>query len=117
MKDAIEAVLALPYAREFVKNDDGTWFARVVELPGCMTEGDTPDEAMANLDDAIELWVGVKLRNGEPVPAPLNAETYSGKFVVRVPKTLHRDLVRRAESEDVSLNQYVLSALSRCIGP
>jgi antitoxin HicB len=112
----IAKVLDLPYAREFVKNSDGSFFARVVEFPGCMTEGETYQEAFENLEDAITGWVDVHLQDGDPIPEPLTAEEYSGKFLVRMPNTLHRDLARRAELEDVSLNQYVLMALSRYVG-
>lgn len=36
--------LALPYTIQITREDESTWFARVVELPGCLTEGDTPEE-------------------------------------------------------------------------
>jgi antitoxin HicB len=117
MKEEIKAVLARPYTRELIKNEDGTWFARIVEFPGCVTEGETAGEALENLEDAMAAWVEVKIEDGDSIPAPLNTDQYSGKFLMRVPKTLHRELARRADLEGVSLNQFALSALSRCIGP
>lgn len=42
--------------------------------------------------------------------------TYSGKVNLRMPRTLHRDLARRAEEEGVSLNQFMVVALARAIG-
>lgn len=116
MKEEVEAILARPYTRELIKNEDGTWFARVVEFPGCMTEGSTAEEAIENLDEAMAAWVEVKKEDGDPIPAPLSTNEYSGKFVMRVPKTLHRELARRADLEGVSLNQFALVALSRCVG-
>lgn len=116
IKEEVEAILARPYTRELIKNEDGTWFARVVEFPGCMTEGETSQEAIENLDEAMAAWVEVKLEDNNPIPAPLSTEQYSGKFLMRVPKTLHRELARRADLEGVSLNQYALVALSRCVG-
>lgn len=112
----IRRYLAMPYARELIKNEDGTWFARVVELKGCMTEGDTPDEAITNLDDAMMGWLHVSLEDGLPIPEPYESQQFSGKFVVRIPRSLHRALVRRADSEGVSLNQFVVTALSRAVG-
>ncbi len=47
------------------------------------------------------------------VPLPNSADRYSGKFVVRVPKSLHRSLAAAAEREGVSLNQYALYKLSK----
>lgn len=108
--------MALPYTREIVRNKDGTWFARVVEFPGCMTEGDTADEAMKNLDEAMAGWIAVHLEDNDPIPPPLSSDQYSGKFLMRVPRTLHRELARRADLEGVSLNQYALSALARAVG-
>lgn len=116
MKEEVNAILARSYTRELIKNEDGTWFARVVEFPGCMTEGDTAEDAIENLDEAMAAWVEVKLEDHDPVPPPLSSDQYSGKFLMRVPKTLHRELARRADLEGVSLNQFALSALSRCVG-
>ncbi len=116
MKEEVKAILARPYTRELIKNEDGTWFARVVEFAGCMTEGNTSEEAIESLDDAMVAWVEVHLEDGDPIPPPLTSDQYSGKFLMRVPKTLHRELARRADLEGVSLNQYALVALSRCVG-
>lgn len=113
----VKAILARPYTRELIKNADGTWFARIVEFPGCLTEGGTAEDAIENLDEAMAAWVEVQIEDGDEIPAPLSSEQYSGKFLMRVPKTLHRELARRAELEGVSLNQFVLSALARCVGP
>ena len=43
-------------------------------------------------------------------------EGYSGRFVVRIPPSLHRDLVRAAAEERVSLNQLAAVALARAVG-
>lgn len=116
IKEEIEKRKSQAYTRELVRNSDGTWFARIVEFPGCMTEGDTQEEALRELDDAMAAWLETKLEDGDTIPEPATAEAYSGKFVVRVPKSLHRDLTRRAEIEGVSLNQLVLTALARAVG-
>lgn len=112
-REEIDRRMALPYTKELRRNGDGTWFARVVEFPGCMTEGDTQAEAIVNLDDAMRAWIAVQVEDGDSIPEPLDPEGFSGKFMVRLPKTLHRDLVRKAEMENVSLNQYVTIALAK----
>jgi antitoxin HicB len=113
LKEKIKRILALPYAREFVPNDDGTWLARVVEFSGCMTEGNTQQAALKNLEDAMAGWVAVHLEDGDPIPPPMAVDDYSGKFMVRIPRSLHRDLARRAHAEGVSLNQYVSTCLAQ----
>jgi predicted RNase H-like HicB family nuclease len=115
-KRELRGILARPYTRELIKNEDGTWFARVVEFVGCMTEGDTSEEAINHLDEAMEAWVEAHLEDGGTIPPPLSSDQYSGKFLMRVPKTLHRELARRADLEGVSLNQFALVALSRFVG-
>ncbi len=115
-KSEAQRYFSLPYIRELVREDDGSWFARVIEFPGCMTVGDTREEALEMLDDAMGAWIEAKLADRETIPAPMTADEFSGRFVVRVTKTLHRDLVRAAERNGVSLNQYVLAMLARSAG-
>jgi len=99
--------LSLPYTIQITREDETTWFARVVELPGCMTEGNSPEEAADMIQDALAAWLEVALEDGRPIAEPQTAETYSGRFVVRVPRTLHQQLVEAAEQEGVSLNQFI----------
>jgi len=81
-----------------------------------MTVGDTREEALEMLDDAMVAWLEAKLEDHEAIPEPLTADDFSGRFVVRVTKTLHRDLVRAAERNSVSLNQFVITLLARGVG-
>jgi antitoxin HicB len=104
--------MALPYTYELRRNDDGTWFACVRDLPGCMTEGDTQAEALEMLEDAMRSWLEVAIERGLRIPEPRPEPAYSGRFVVRVPKSLHRALAERARSEGTSLNQLVVAALA-----
>jgi antitoxin HicB len=104
--------LSLPYTIQITREDESTWFARVVELPGCMTEGDTPEEAAAMIQDALAAWLEVALEDGRLIPEPQTTESYSGRFVVRVPRTLHQQLVEAAEQEGVSPNQFINVALA-----
>ena len=104
--------LNLPYTFELIKEDDGTYFVKVKELPGCMSNGKTADEAMKNIKDAMEIWLESSLRRGLEIPLPEVMREYSGRFIVRVPASLHKKLVIEAKKEGVSLNQYVVSILS-----
>jgi antitoxin HicB len=67
------------------------------------------------IQDAMRGWIEVSLEDGDPIPEPRPLDDYSGKFVVRVPKSLHRELVDAAEREGVSLNQYINVALAQAV--
>jgi antitoxin HicB len=112
----IQQYLELPYTRELVREDDGTWFARILEFPGCMTTGDTQQEALEMLEDAMTAWLRTRLEDRETIPEPVAADDFSGRFVVRVTKSLHRDLVRAAERNGVSLNLFVATTLAQAAG-
>ena len=107
--------MSLDYPVQLVRQDedgDVFWLAEIPDLPGCMTDGATPDEALENLEDAKRLWVETLMGDGFDVPEPTQSREYSGKLLVRMPKSLHERLALSASREGVSLNQYVVSRLS-----
>ncbi len=115
----IEAYIALPYTIEVHKDDsdgDTAYVARVVELPGCMTQADTFEEVEEMVQDAMRAWIESAIEDGVSIPEPRKAEDYSGKFVVRVPRSLHRQLAIAAERDGVSLNAYVSTTLAQAVG-
>jgi len=115
MEKNLEYYMELPYTIEMHQNPEDGWFVRVKELRGCMSHGDTVEEAATMIREAMELWLEVSLDRGLPIPEPRPKDDYSGKFVVRVPRSLHRDLVQAAEEEGVSLNQYINVALAKAV--
>ncbi|MBQ7673638.1 MAG: type II toxin-antitoxin system HicB family antitoxin [Alphaproteobacteria bacterium] len=111
----IEDYLKLPYNINIQKINDESgeyYYARVIELDGCQSDGETVEEAYKNILDAMEGYIETKLANNQEIPLPNNSEQYSGKFVVRIPKSLHKSLAIAAQREGVSLNQYALYKLS-----
>jgi len=116
MEKTLDYYMNLPYTIELRRDPEEGWFVRVKELRGCMSQGDTAEEAMAMIREAMQLWFEVALEEGLPIPEPRTEEEYSGKFVVRVPRSLHRELVESASQEGVSLNQYINVALARATG-
>ena len=107
--------LNLPYSIVIKKTNDESgiyYHATVQELDGCQSTGDTLEEAYTNIYEAMEGWIETKLDNGFEVPKPIDENNYSGRFVLRLPKSLHKKLVLAAEKEGVSLNQYALYKLS-----
>ena len=114
LKD-LKHYLSLPYTIQLTREAHG-WFAEIAELPGCMTQGNSSAEAVEMIQDAMAGWIEIALEDGRSVPEPRSMDDYSGKFVVRVPHSLHRDIVRAAEREGVSLNQFAVVALARAVG-
>lgn len=112
VKDYME--LPYNYIVQPIKDESGEYFyAKVLELDGCQSTGDTFEEAYENLKEAMEGWIEAKLEGGFEVPLPVGYDDFSGKFIVRIPKSLHYKLSVEAEQEGVSLNQYALYKLSR----
>jgi len=119
MTKTVEEYLELPYTIEVVKDENDEysgWFARVVELPGCMTQADSFEELSDMIKDAMIAWIESALEDGQSIPVPRSTEDYSGRFVVRIPKSLHRELVEMAERDGVSLNTFVNVALGKVTG-
>lgn len=115
----LDEYLALPYTIEVHKDEsDGetAYVARVVELPGCITQADSFEELEEMVQDAMRAWIESALEDGAPVPEPRKAEEYSGKFVIRVPRSLHRQLAVIAARDGVSLNTYVSTTLAQAVG-
>jgi antitoxin HicB len=97
-------------------NGDGPgWVATVEELPGCEAHGPTPEDAVAGMGDAVERWVREARASGRDVPPPGAAAAHSGKLLVRMPRSLHAELVRASEREGTSLNAYIVAALSASV--
>jgi antitoxin HicB len=115
----VEEYLDLPYHVVIVRDEDEDgdvgYVAQVQELPGCISQGDTPEEAFESVRDAMYGWIKVALEDGKAIPEPAEEPTYSGRFMVRGPKTLHAALMRAAEQEGVSLNLFVVSALAASV--
>jgi predicted RNase H-like HicB family nuclease len=110
----VQEYMKLPYNYIIhpIHDESGVYFhASVLELDGCQSTGDTIDEAMDGLKEAMEGWIDTKLANGFSIPIPVDTESFSGKFNIRIPKSLHFRLSVEAEREGVSLNQYALYKL------
>jgi antitoxin HicB len=116
MEKNLDDYLELPYTRELIPEPEGGWFVRIKELPGCMSQGETPEEALEMIDDAMVGWLEAALAHGLAIPEPRGDEDYSGKFVVRVPRSMHRKLVEQAGEDGVSLNQWIVAALAEVLG-
>ena len=112
-KQPLDYYLNLQYPVTLYPDQEGGYVAQIKDLPGCLTQGETLDEAIANIQEARELWIETAYEAGDEIPLPSTDDTYSGKLLLRMPKSLHRRLAEKADRENVSLNQYIVSVLSR----
>jgi len=110
--------MSLPYTIILRRDKkDEIFVARVEELSGCSAHGDTEQEAFSNLRDNMEVWIGDCIESGDAVPEPTEEIALpSGKWLQRVPRSLHLKLIHLAKEEGVSLNQLVTSALAEAVG-
>ncbi len=106
--------MSLDYSMEFTEDkEDGGYAVSFPDLPGCISCGETLQEAYDNAMDAKECWLIAALEDGYPIKEPLQKNSFSGRFVVRIPKSLHCFLASEAKREGVSLNQLCIAKLSR----
>ncbi len=88
------------------------------DLPGCLSDGETIEEAVANGAEALRSWTETAREFGDPIPPPSRPcdDAYSGRWNMRVPKSLHRRLAERAKAEGVSLNTLAVILLAEGLG-
>jgi antitoxin HicB len=103
--------------RELDPHEGGGFLAEVPDLPGCIADGETVQEAMENLNNAIAEWIAAARKLGRQIPEPSDSkESYSGKWVQRVPRSLHARLASEAKREGVSLNALATTFLVEGVG-
>ncbi|OCQ97053.1 antitoxin HicB [Nostoc sp. MBR 210] len=112
---SLEYYLNLKYSITLYPDSEGGYVAQIKDLPGCLSQGETIEETMANINEARELWIETAYEAGDEIPLPITDDQYSGKLLLRMPKSLHRRLAEASEQENVSLNQYILFLLSASV--
>lgn len=109
--------LKRPYARILRPESDGSFGAEILEFPGCFAVGDTGSEALQNLENVAESWILGVLAKKERIPEPLqDREAFSGKLVLRLPRSLHKKAAFVADREGVSLNQFISACVAEAVG-
>ena len=112
MNKSFEYYMSLPYKIVLYPSSEGGYVAEIPELAGCLTQGDDIQDALEMIEDAKKAWIDIAIHDNREIPEPETEEKYSGKFLVRVPKSLHKELAMRAKKEAVSLNQLATYFLS-----
>jgi len=101
--------------RPLSNEEGGGYLIEFPDLPGCMSDGETIDEAVKNGENAIQAWMEAAKQMNRPIPHPRKLENQSGKWVQRVPKSIHLRLTNKAKEEGVSLNTLVIMLLSEAL--
>lgn len=115
MRKDLAYYLSLPYTivTKEIQDETGHYYVgKVEEIYDVRSVGDTIEELYKNLYEALELSIEDRLEDGEEIPEPIE-ESYSGRILARIPKSLHKYLAEQAELENTSLNQLIVYKLSR----
>ncbi len=110
----VEVYLHRPYRMEVRGSAEQGYLASAPELPGCITAGETPERALASLRDAMASWLEAAIQAGDPVPEPseIPEGRFTGRMLLRIPRSLHRSLAEQAARDDVSVNQLAVALLA-----
>jgi antitoxin HicB len=105
--------LSLPYTTVLKKDEDGDIVAHIEELDGCISHGADEVEAITNLKLMQTAWIEACIESGREVPEPEpEGALPSGKYLQRLPRSLHQRLIRLARREGVSLNTLTTALLT-----
>jgi antitoxin HicB len=102
--------------RPLSEEDGGGYLISFPDFSDCISDGETLEEAIENGFDALEETITTLEGMGFPVPLPGSGGGYSGKFIQRVPKSLHVRLAARAKQEGISMNSLVITFLAESLG-
>jgi predicted RNase H-like HicB family nuclease len=113
-------VYEYPFAVAPYENDDFVGYrAFLIDVPAVESLGATPEEAVADLEDARLEWFAFAQAKGIQIPKPdatfAQRVDYNGRITLRMPRSLHQQVAQRAALEGVSLNSYLNSAIERAV--
>lgn len=94
------------------------WVAESEDLKGCVGQADSLEEAVKALEENESVWLETAKEEGIPIPKihAIRAAEYSGALSLRIPKTVHADLAKKAQMENCSINQYINMCISKELG-
>ena len=96
--------------RPLTIDEGGGWLASFPDLPGCMSDGESPEEALRNAVKAESAWLAANEKWGKAkVEKP-------ARLVARLPRSIHRDLQKRASEEGVSVNTMMVTLIAHGLG-
>jgi antitoxin HicB len=112
----MDELLKYPFEmRPLSEEEGGGYLISFPDLPGCMSDGETIEDAINNGIDAMNSWIQTAKEFDDPIPEPGSSQA-SGRFVQRIPKSLHARLAARAKQEGVSMNALVTTFIAESLG-
>jgi len=112
IKEDITKYVNMSHSIQFREDEDG-FVVFIPDLPGCISQGDTIEEAYSMIKEAKYVWIESALEDGETIPEPSEDKKYSGKILLRIPHVLHAELSKMASLQGSSLNQYLIFLLTK----
>ena len=111
--DEIDKYLSLPYTKTLTPTDAGTYFCTIEEIPECMAEGKTAEDALKRVDACLKWFVADAIKDKRPIPNPkvLLLEKCTGKFTIRIEPKNHYELALIAQRRRMSLNKLITLAI------
>ena len=91
-------------------DEGGGWLASFPDLPGCISDGETPEEALHNAAEAASAWLAANEKWGKP------KSEKPARLVARLPRSIHRDLQEKANAEGVSVNTMMITLIAHGLG-
>ena len=107
--------LEYPFVAYALDTDDGKqWCVEFIDVPGVVGGGKTQEEAVKEAFENLQVHLGFLKEDGYAIPEPSNisGDSYSGKFALRISKSMHRRLALLARQEDISINAYLNEAIA-----
>ena len=101
--------------RPLSEEEGGGYLIAFPDLPGCISDGETIEDAIINGIDAANSWIETAKEFNDLIPGPGSSQA-SGRFVQRIPKSLHARLAARAKQEGVSMNALVTAIIAETLG-
>lgn len=93
--------------------EDKEYVGLCIEFPSLSWLAETPEAALKGIRTVVTEVLRDMKKNGESPPQPLSLRSFSGKFIVRIPPEVHRELAVRAAEDGISLNRFINSKLSQ----
>jgi antitoxin HicB len=106
----------LNYPIRVIEDETGGWVADIPDLPGCIAVVEKFEQISEAIGLVKEGWIELMLEKGQEIPRPTLPVPYSGKFSLRIPRSLHARLAALSEEEGTSLNNYCTYLLSLSSG-
>ena len=111
----LRSLLSRRYPITLHPAEEGGYVAEIEDLPGCMAQGETVESATAAIEECRVAWIETALEDVLEIPPPRTDTAYSGRFLLRLPKSLHRRLAARARQDGVSLNTEAATLLAAAL--